>query len=313
MTTSNGLNKDDLETWLEQPLPTGLGEQMAQKWETGTFLPIAGAHDPIAGLLAKQAGFDALYLSGAALTASLGLPDLGIVTMEELVARAKAIVRVTRLPLLVDGDTGFGEILNVMRLVRELEDVGVAAVQLEDQVLPKKCGHLNGKQLVSVDDMAKKIGAASRARKDLKIVARTDSLAQEGMEATILRAKAYVDAGADAIFPEALRNEDDFRTFAAAIDVPLLANMTEFGRTEQFSFKQFADFGYAMAIWPVSGLRIAAKAMELFYQQLHNEETAAGTLERMQPRSELYELINYYGYEALDAGIEKTILPGSEK
>ncbi len=313
MTTSNGLNKDDLETWLEQPLPTGLGEQMAQKWETGTFLPIAGAHDPIAGLLAKQAGFDALYLSGAALTASLGLPDLGIVTMEELVARAKAIVRVTRLPLLVDGDTGFGEILNVMRLVRELEDVGVAAVQLEDQVLPKKCGHLNGKQLVSVDDMAKKIGAASRARKDLKIVARTDSLAQEGMEATILRANAYVDAGADAIFPEALRNEDDFRTFAAAIDVPLLANMTEFGRTEQFSFKQFADFGYAMAIWPVSGLRIAAKAMELFYQQLHNEETAAGTLERMQPRSELYELINYYGYEALDAGIEKTILPESEK
>ncbi len=304
---------DELPTWLEQPVPTGLGEQMAQYWRSGKFLPIAGAHDPIAGLLARQAGFDALYLSGAALTASLGLPDLGIVTLEELVARAKAIVRVTRLPLLVDGDTGFGEILNVMRLVRELEDVGVAAVQLEDQVLPKKCGHLNGKQLVSVEDMAKKIGAASRARKDLKIVARTDALALEGMGAAIARAKAYVAAGADAIFPEALRDEDDFRTFAAAIDVPLLANMTEFGRTEQFSFGQFSEFGYAMAIWPVSGLRIAAKAMELFYQQLHDEETAAGTLERMQPRSELYELINYFGYEALDAGIERTVLPGNEK
>ena len=312
MTDCTDSGRDELQTWLEQPLPTGLGDKMAQNWLSGSFLPIAGAHDPIAGLLARQAGFDALYLSGAALTASLGLPDLGIVSMEELVARAKAIVRVTRLPLLVDGDTGFGEILNVMRLVRELEDVGVAAVQLEDQVLPKKCGHLNGKQLVTVEDMAKKISAASRARKDLKIVARTDALAQEGMAAAIERAKAYIAAGADAIFPEALSNEEDFRTFSAAIDVPLLANMTEFGRTEQFSFKQFADFGYAMAIWPVSGLRIAAKAMELFYQQLHDEETAAGTLDRMQPRSDLYELINYYGYEALDSGIERTILPGSE-
>jgi len=308
-TSENQSTANETITWLERPLPSGLGERMAQYWREGIFLPIAGSHDPIAALLAQKSGFQALYLSGAALTASLGLPDLGLVTMEELVARAKAIVRVTRLPLLVDGDTGFGEILNVMRLVRELEDVGVAAVQLEDQVLPKKCGHLNGKQLVSCDEMMKKISAAARARHDLKIVARTDALAQEGMAAAIARAKAYIAAGADAIFPEALHNEEEFREFATAIDAPLLANMTEFGKTEQFSFQQFASFGYAMAIWPVSGLRIAAKAMEQFYDQLYAEQSAAATVARMQPRAELYDLINYYGYEALDNGIEKTVLP----
>ncbi len=309
--THNNPNSASLQpTWLEQPLPRGLGETLQKRWQSGSFLAIAGAHDPLAGLLARKAGFEALYLSGAALTASLGLPDLGLVTMEELVTRARAIVRVTRLPLLVDGDTGYGEILNVMRLVRELEDAGVAAVQLEDQVLPKKCGHLNGKQLVSAAEMAKKISAAARARQDLKIVARTDAVAQEGMAAAIERARIYVAAGADAIFPEALHNEEEFREFAAAIEVPLLANMTEFGKTEQFSFQQFAEFGYAMAIWPVSGLRIAARALEDFYQQLHGEETAAGTIARMQPRAELYETINYYGYESLDAGIERTELPG---
>ena len=309
--THNNQNSSSLQpTWLEQPLPHGLGEKLQKRWQSGSFLAIAGAHDPLAGLLARKAGFEALYLSGAALTASLGLPDLGLVTMEELVTRARAIVRVTRLPLLVDGDTGYGEILNVMRLVRELEDAGVAAVQLEDQVLPKKCGHLNGKQLVSAAEMAKKISAAARARQDLKIVARTDAVAQEGMAAAIARARSYVAAGADAIFPEALHNEAEFREFATAIDVPLLANMTEFGKTEQFSFQQFAEFGYAMAIWPVSGLRIAARALEDFYQQLHGEETAAGTIARMQPRAELYETINYYGYESLDAGIERTELPG---
>lgn len=295
--------------WLEQPTPSGLGAQLAKQWADKRFISIAGAYDPIGALIARQAGFDALYLSGGALTASLGLPDLGLITMEELVDRARAIVRAVRLPLVVDGDTGFGETLNAMRLVRELEDVGVAAVQLEDQVLPKKCGHLNGKQLVSADEMAQKIAAAARARRDLRIIARTDAVATEGLDAAIERARRYIEAGADAIFPEALADEAQFKAFAKAIDVPLLANMTEFGRTPQTSAQQFEDMGYAMAIWPVSSLRIAAKAMELFYNELKQTGTAAGQVKNMQTRAELYELINYFGYESLDSSIQRTVVP----
>ncbi|MCQ9615749.1 methylisocitrate lyase [Paenalcaligenes niemegkensis] len=295
--------------WLEQPLPKGLGAQLALQWQQKKFLSIAGAYDPIGGLIARKAGFEALYLSGGALTASLGLPDLGLITMEELVVRARSIVRATRLPLVVDGDTGFGEALNVMRLIRELEDVGVAAVQLEDQVLPKKCGHLNGKHLVTPQEMAEKIAAASRARSDLRIIARTDAAGSEGLEAAISRAKLYVEAGADAIFPEALASKEEFEAFANALDVPLLANMTEFGRTPQTSAHQFEEMGYAMAIWPVSSLRIAAKAMEEFYTELKQSGTAAQSVSKMQTRSELYDVINYFGYEALDGSIQRTIVP----
>lgn len=304
------MNQEErIAVWLEQPSPTGLGAQLAQKWANNEFVSIAGAYDPIGALLARQAGFDALYLSGGALTASLGLPDLGLITMEELVDRARAIVRAARVPLVVDGDTGFGEALNVMRLVRELEDVGVAAVQLEDQVLPKKCGHLNGKQLVTPEEMALKIAAAARARRDLRIIARTDAVATEGLDAAIERARLYVEAGADAIFPEALTDAEQFQAFAQAIDVPLLANMTEFGRTPQTSAKQFEQMGYAMAIWPVSSLRIAAKAMQLFYEELKQTGTAAGQVKNMQTRAELYELINYFGYESLDSTIQRTVVP----
>lgn len=295
--------------WLEQSKPKGLGAQLAQKWAQSEFIAIAGAYDPISALLARQAGFKALYLSGGALTASLGLPDLGLLTMEELVDRARAIVRATRLPLVVDGDTGYGEALNVMRLVRELEDIGVAAVQLEDQVLPKKCGHLNGKQLVSAEDMALKIAAAAKARRDLRIIARTDAVASEGIEAAIARARLYIEAGADAIFPEALTDKAQFQAFAQAIEVPLLANMTEFGRTPQTSAQQFEEMGYAMAIWPVSSLRIAAKAMQLFYEELQQTGSAAGQVKNMQTRADLYELINYFGYESLDSTIQRTAVP----
>lgn len=303
------MDQQQAAVWLEQPTPTGLGAQLAKKWANKEFISIAGAYDPIGALVAKQAGFEALYLSGGALTASLGLPDLGLITMEELVNRARAIVRAVRIPLVVDGDTGFGEALNTMRLVRELEDVGVAAVQLEDQVLPKKCGHLNGKQLVTADEMAQKIAAAARARRDLRIIARTDAVATEGLDAAIDRARRYVEAGADAIFPEALVDEDQFKAFADAIDAPLLANMTEFGRTPQTSAEQFEQMGYAMAIWPVSSLRIAAKAMELFYTELKQKGTAAGQVKNMQTRADLYELINYFGYESLDSSIQRTVVP----
>ena len=297
--------------WLEQPVPRDLGAQLSTHWQQKRFLSIAGVYDPISALLAKHAGFEAIYLSGGALTASLGLPDLGLITMGELVDRARAIVRATSLPLVVDGDTGFGEALNAMRLIRELEDVGVAAVQLEDQVLPKKCGHLNGKHLVSTEDMCLKIAAAARARRDLRIIARTDAVASEGLEAAIERAKHYLAAGADAIFPEALTDADQFQQFAQAIDAPLLANMTEFGRTPQTSAHEFEHMGYAMAIWPVSSLRIAAKAMELFYTELKQSGSAATKVADMQTRAELYELIQYFGYESLDSTIQRTVVPES--
>lgn len=303
------MSQEQAAVWLEQPTPSGLGAELAKKWAAKEFISIAGAYDPIGALVARQAGFEALYLSGGALTASLGLPDLGLITMDELVDRARAIVRAVRIPLVVDGDTGFGEALNTMRLVRELEDVGVAAVQLEDQVLPKKCGHLNGKQLVTADEMAQKIAAAARARRDLRIIARTDAVATEGLDAAIDRARKYVEAGADAIFPEALVDEEQFKAFAAAIDAPLLANMTEFGRTPQTSAEQFEQMGYAMAIWPVSSLRIAAKAQEAFYNELKQTGTAAGQVKNMQTRADLYELINYFGYESLDSSIQRTIVP----
>ncbi|HLS43660.1 MAG TPA: methylisocitrate lyase [Paenalcaligenes sp.] len=303
------MHDDTNPVWLEQPFPRNSGDTLARYWLDNTFLMIAGVYDPLSALLARKAGFKALYLSGGALTASLGLPDLGLITLDELLGRARAIVRATRLPLIVDGDTGFGEALNTMRLVRELEDVGVAAVQLEDQVLPKKCGHLSGKQLVSPQAMAEKIAAAARARHDLRIIARTDAAATEGLDAAIARAQLYIQAGADAIFPEALTTHEEFKTFASAISVPLLANMTEFGRTPQTSAAEFADMGYAMAIWPVSSLRIAAKAMEQFYTQLMQQGSASDSLSAMQTRAELYDLIRYFGYEALDSTIQQSLIP----
>jgi len=300
---------DQKQVWLAQPAVRDLGAWFQKQWDEDQFIFMAGVYNPMSALIAQQAGFRALYLSGGALTASLGLPDLGLLTMDELVYQARAIVRATRLPLLVDGDTGYGEALNTMRLMRELEEVGVAAVQLEDQVLPKKCGHLIGKQLVSAQEMAEKIAAAAQARTDCKIIARTDAVASEGLEAAIDRAQQYVAAGADAIFPEALTSLEQFKAFAEAIDAPLLANMTEFGQTPQTSAQEFEEMGYKMAIWPVSSLRIAAQAMDDFYQALYQSGTAKEQVAKMQTRADLYDLINYYGYEALDHSIQKTVLP----
>ena len=286
------------------------GERLAALWHRPGIVKMPGAHDPLAALLARRAGFEALYLSGAAVTASLGLPDLGVLALDELVFFTRAICRAVDLPLLVDGDTGYGEALNAMRLVRELEDAGAAAVQLEDQVLPKKCGHLSDKRLVPADDMARKVAAAARAARSLKIIARTDAVASEGLEAAIARARRYVDAGAHAVFPEALTSPDDLRAFAAAVPVPLVANMTEFGRTPLMSAAELARLGYKMVIWPVTALRIAARAMDACYAELATRGTQAALLERMQSRHELYELIGYHDYEALDSSIAKSVVPG---
>src|SRR5271170_2288222 len=275
-------------TWLDNKSGTTAppGDLLAQMWRGPDILRIPGAHNALAGLIAKRAGFKALYLSGAALSASFGLADLGILGLDELCLFTRMISRATGLPLIVDGDTGYGGILNVMRTVRELEDAGAAAIQIEDQQLPKKCGHLNDQRLVAPEEMAAKIAAAVRARGHLKIIARTDAAGVEGLEAAIARARLYREAGADAIFPEALTTTEMFRTFAREIDAPLMANMTEFGRTPYFTAGQFAEFGFAMVIWPVSSLRVAAKAIGELYETLMRDGSAEAIVDRMQTRAE---------------------------
>lgn len=285
------------------------GQRFRSLLERGQCLGIPGAHNALAGLLAKRAGFRALYLSGAAMSATMGLPDLGIITVEDVCFFIRNLARATLLPVLVDGDTGYGEALNVMAMVRAFEAAGAAAVHLEDQVLPKKCGHLNDKKLASRDEMAAKVHAARRARRDLYVIARTDAVANEGMQAAIRRAKAYVEAGADAIFPEALTSEKMFREFRAALDVPLLANMTEFGRTPYFTRDQFAEFGYEMVIWPASSMRVEAKAVTELYEALSAHGSAESMLDRMQTRKDLYATIGLAEYEALDSSIVSTVVP----
>lgn len=252
-------------------------EELADRFRTlmnaPEILQIPGAHDGMAALIARKAGFQALYLSGAAYTASQGLPDLGIVSSEEVARRAREIVRAADLPLLVDIDTGFGGVLNAARTAKEMAEARVAAVQIEDQDLPKKCGHLNGKKLVSVEEMMQKIKAIKQAAPTLVVVARTDAYAVEGIESAIERAKRYVEAGADAIFPEALSTKEDFLKVSRAISAPLLANMTEFGKTPYYTAEEFSELGYSMVIYPVSSLRAAAKAYERLFQTIKSSGT----------------------------------------
>ncbi len=285
------------------------GERFAKLVRRGGIVRMPGAYNGLAALQAKRQGFEALYLSGAAVSASMGLPDLGIITVEDVCFYIRQVSRAAALPLLVDGDTGYGEALNVMHMVRAFEDAGAAAVHIEDQLLPKKCGHLNDKKLAAPADMAAKIAAAARARRHLYIIARTDAAASEGLDGAVARAKRYLDAGADAIFPEALTTAEMFREFARRVNAPLLANMTEFGRTPYFTAAEFEAMGYRMVIWPVSALRIAAKAQEQLYATIHREDGPRSLIGQMQTRQELYETISYSEYEALDASIVKTVLP----
>jgi methylisocitrate lyase len=285
------------------------GERFAELVRRGGILRLPGAHNGLAALQARQHGFEALYLSGAAVSASMGLPDLGIITVEDVCFFIRQVSRASALPLLVDGDTGYGEALNVMQMVRAFEDAGAAAVHIEDQLLPKKCGHLNDKKLAAPEDMAAKIAAAARARRHLYIIARTDAAASEGLDGAVARAQRYLDAGADAIFPEALTTAEMFREFAQRVKAPLLANMTEFGRTPYFTATEFEAMGYRMVIWPVSALRMAAKAQEQLYATIRREDGPRSLIGQMQTRQELYETISYSEYEALDASIVKTVLP----
>jgi len=292
-------------------LPTEpAGHRFRKMIEAGGILQIPGTHNGMAALQARAAGFQASYLSGAAMTASMGLPDLGMITVDEVCFFIRQVVRASGLPVLVDGDTGYGEALNVMAMVRSFEDAGAAAVHIEDQILPKKCGHLNDKKLADAHDMANKVAAARKARRHLYLMARTDAAASEGMDGAVARAKLYVEAGADAIFPEALHDAEMFREFARRMPgVPLLANMTEFGRTPFFTAAEFEAMGYRMVIWPVSSLRVANKAQEELYAAIRRDGGTQKVIDRMQTRAELYAAIDYAGYEALDQSIIGTVVP----
>ena len=267
-----------------------------------------GAHDGMSAVLAKQAGFAALYLSGAALSASMALPDLGLLTLEDVARRAREIVRASALPLIVDCDTGFGEALNVMRAVREMEDAGVACIQIEDQLLPKKCGHLDDKKLATMEDMVAKVVAARKAASNMVVCARTDAAAVS-LDEAIARAKAYANAGAELIFVEALTSMDAIKRVRDEIKAPLLANMTEFGRTPQIPLDEWRRLGYEIVIYPVSSFRIASKAIKGFYASLKARGDAVEHLPNMMTRAELYDTIGYYDYEALDSSIATTRLP----
>src|SRR5690625_2870495 len=291
---------------------TSTQEELADQFKTlindSEILQIPGAHDAMAALVAKKTGFSSLYLSGGAYTASLGIPDLGITTSTEMADRARELVRASNLPVLVDIDTGFGGVLNVARTAVEMVEAKVAAVQIEDQQLPKKCGHLNGKQLVAPEEMAQKIKVIKEVAPSLIVIARTDARADEGLEHAINRAKLYMEAGADGIFPEALESDEEFKQFADQITIPLLANMTEFGQTPYLTADEFEALGYSMVIYPVTSLRVAAKAYERVFKLIKEEGTQSSAVKDMQTREELYETISYHDFERLDNTIAKTVL-----
>ncbi|MFD4835692.1 methylisocitrate lyase [Streptomyces uncialis] len=272
---------------------------------SGELLRMPGAFNPLSARLIERRGFEGVYVSGAVLSADLGLPDIGLTTLTEVAGRTRQITRVTDLPTLADADTGFGEPMNAARTVQELEDAGLAGLHIEDQVNPKRCGHLDGKQVVDAGTAVQRIRAAVDARRDpdFLIVARTDIRASEGLEATIDRARRLVDAGADAIFPEALRTLDEFSRVRAAIDVPLLANMTEFGKSDLFTADQLSDAGVNIVIWPVSLLRMAMGAADRGLSTLLDQGSLTDRLDEMQHRRDLYDLLDYESYNRFDSSV----------
>lgn len=272
---------------------------------SGDLLQLPGAFNPLSAKLIERHRFDGVYISGAVLSADLGLPDIGLTTLSEVAARTHQIARITELPALADADTGFGEPINVARAVQELEDSGLAALHIEDQINPKRCGHLDGKQVVDEATATRRIRAAVDARRDpnLVIIARTDIRAVDGLDATIERTKRLVDAGADAIFPEALASLKEFAAVRAATDVPILANMTEFGKSDLFSTRQLREVGVNLVIWPVSLLRMAMGAAERALETLQTDGSLTSELPQMQHRRDLYDLLDYEGYNKFDASV----------
>ncbi|MEM0140151.1 MAG: methylisocitrate lyase [Ferroplasma sp.] len=269
------------------------------------FTVVPGAYNPFSALLIKRKGFRAVYLSGGGLTASMGLPDLGVITLTELSSMVRSIHEITDIPIIVDADTGFGETLNVYRTVKLLEEAGASAIQIEDQVSPKRCGHLNGKEVVGTENMVEKIRAAEAARKNSLIIARTDARSVNGIEDAINRARTYVKEGADIIFPEALVDEKEFKYFADNTDFPLLANMTEYGKTPYIRSETFRKMGYRFVIFPVTLFRAAAKAMDRTLDAIKEEGTQENILDDIMSRNEQYEVINYDFYQNFDRNISE--------
>jgi methylisocitrate lyase len=261
-----------------------------------------GVFNALVAMMAERVGFEGIYLSGAALSAASGLPDIGLLSMSEFVEQVRVVTAASSLPLLVDADTGFGGPLNVERAVREFERAGAAAIQIEDQQLPKRCGHLSGKSLVGVEEMEQKIRSAVSARFDPEfvIVARTDARGVEGFEAAVGRARRYLKAGADVVFPEALESREEFAGFRRAVEAPLLANMTEFGRSPLLTVAELSELGYRIALFPVTTFRAAIKAAERALEGIHRSGSQAEILDSMQSRAELYDLLGYEGYQKRD-------------
>ena len=272
---------------------------------TGELLRFPGAFNPLSAKLIQEKGFEGVYISGAVLAADLGLPDIGLTTLTEVAGRGQQISRMTELPTIIDADTGFGEPMNVARTVQSLEDAGVAGLHIEDQVNPKRCGHLDGKAVVGADVATKRIRAAVDARRDpnLLVMARTDIRAVDGLQAAVDRARQLVDAGADAIFPEAMADLSEFEAIRRAVDVPILANMTEFGKSELFTTEQLADVGINIVIYPVSLLRIAMGAAERGLDTITREGSLRSEVAGMQTRARLYELLDYESYNNFDTSV----------
>jgi methylisocitrate lyase len=280
--------------------------------ESGRLLRFPGAFSPLVAKLVAELRFDGVYVSGAVLSADLGLPDIGLTTLTEVSSRGAQIAAATDLPTLIDADTGFGEPMSAARTVTVLEDAGLAGCHLEDQVNPKRCGHLDGKAVVPTNEMVKRLRAAVSARRDPNFIicARTDAAGIDGIPAAIDRAKAYADAGADLIFTEALHTPAEFEQFREAVDTPLLANMTEFGRSELLTASQLSEIGYDVVIYPVTTLRLAMYAVEVGLREIANTGTQSGLLDRMQHRSRLYELLRYADYNQFDSDIYNLTLEG---
>lgn len=265
-------------------------------------LMVPGVFNALTARMAQRAGFRAIYQSGAALSASLGLPDVGLVTQTEFAEQGRYLASAVSIPVISDADTGFGEALAVERTVALFESAGLAGLHLEDQQMPKRCGHLSGKSLVTCKEMVGKLKAAVAARRDpsFVVIARTDARGVEGMEAAIERADAYVEAGADMIFPEALETPQEFERFAKALKVPLLANMTEFGKSPLLTARELSQLGYVAVLFPVTILRLAMKSVQESLERLSREGTQKALLDRMQTRTELYDLLDYRGFEERD-------------
>ncbi|MFJ7751299.1 methylisocitrate lyase [Arthrobacter sp. NPDC097144] len=279
---------------------------------SGTLQQFPGAFNPLSARLIEEKGFDGVYISGAVLANDLGLPDIGLTTLTEVATRAGQIARMTDLPAIVDADTGFGEPMNVARSIQELENAGLAGCHIEDQFNPKRCGHLDGKNVVDLDTATKRIRAAADARRDpnFLIMARTDIRAVDGLEAAQDRARALVDAGADAIFPEAMKTLEEFAAMRDAVDVPILANMTEFGKSDLFSYDELASVGVNMVIYPVTLLRSAMGAAERTLETIKAKGTQQDDVPNMLTRARLYDLVDYEAYNRFDTSVFNFQVPG---